>query len=205
MEGDDDFAERFENTKNIMLTLLVSNWLSNPTVVSTYSQKIVFIKPFTQSDRDDVDELYETTGGLQDGSESEGTSKLYEFHQSLKSTLFLARNVLNNELLGIGAIDWSGLIARTGLLTNLLVSKSVRREGIGQVLVQHRESLLKKVKCVEAHSMIRVTNAASRRLFTQQGYSIIFDGSQWSRRPFIEYPEANCNMADECILVVKAL
>lgn len=53
--------------------------------------------------------------------------------------------------------------------------------------------------------MIKVTNGSSRELFRRMGYSIIFDGELWSRRPIIEFPEIDCNKEDDCIVVCKSL
>jgi|GEM_PF-664112 len=205
IEEEEDLTEKIETTRNSLITLLVAAWLSTPVVRHTPMEEQIILRPFTSADIEDIDLLYEETGGLQDGSESDGTSKLYEFHNSLKSTLFVARKVSTKRLLGIGAIDWTALTVKTGLLTNLLVSTSARRKGVGKMLVEHRESLLRTMLCSEVHAMVRKTNNASRELFAHLGYSVIFDGERWNRRPFIDFPEVNCNMADECILLCKSL
>lgn len=204
-EDEGELAEKIKATQQTLITVLTAKWLASPGLMFSSMKEQIILRPCISADTDDIDLLYEETGGLQDGSKCEGTSKLLEFHTSLRSTLFVARKVSTGQLVGIGGIDWSALTVKAGLLTNLLVSTSVRRQGIGRMLVQHRESLLRTILCTEVHAMVKKTNKASRDLFAQLGYSVIFDGDQWNRRPFIDCPELNCNMLDECILVCKAL
>lgn len=204
-EDEEDLAEKIKATQQTLVTILTAKWLASPVVMFSSMEEQIILRPCISADTDDINQLYEETGGLQDGSKCEGTSKLLEFHTSLRSTLFVARKVSTGQLVGIGGIDWSAVTLKTGLLTNLLVSTSVRRQGIGNMLVQHRESLLRTILCTEVHAMVKKTNKASRDLFEQLGYSIIFDGDQWNRRPFINFPELSCNMLDDCILLCKAL
>lgn len=95
---------------------------------------------YTDEDIADIDQLYDETGGLQDGSESEGSSKVYDFHNALRLTLFLAREASTQKLVGLGSIDWSALQVQAGFLTNLLVSTCRRRHGIGRLLVRKQFS-----------------------------------------------------------------
>jgi len=177
-------AERQETLRKTELVRRLAELGERPVVIQPPGRNPVILRPATALDFPDIKDLHNEAGGLNDGSDASLAGKLYEFHETMRSTICLARDNLNNALLGIACIDWSAHQLKTALVVNVLVATSTRRQGIAACLMQFIEILVAKFEHHQLAVMVMPTNANALSLYKKLGFVQIFDGSTWSRCPF---------------------
>ena len=99
-----------------------------------------------------------------------------KYYLELPFTLLVAIN--NNKIVGVITIESSninidGKINHYPVISNLIVSKNMRRKGIGKKLTENAEKIAKSIGFKEVYLFVDTENLSAIRLYKSKNYKIV--------------------------------
>ncbi|MBS2010555.1 MAG: GNAT family N-acetyltransferase [Cyanobacteria bacterium SZAS TMP-1] len=197
--------EALERMRKAKLEKVLLTLRQSPSTVNAPTGLSLELLPASKSEFQEVEDLHTESGGINDGFQSDTQGNLYKFHETMRSTIFLARENKTRSLVGVACIDWSADILKTALVTNLLVLPTFRRHGVAQSLMGFIEKTVLQFGHHQVAVMVMPSNADAQSLYQKMGYTRIFDGVVWTRCPFPLDPSKNANVPDPLLVFAKML